>query len=327
MRVLLTGGTGFVGINLVEKLLDHGHDVVIYAKTPFVSEAIQSFENRRGSYQFVAGDIHDVERLRSLFKECRFQSCIHGAVITPDVQREKKMASQIIDVNLMGTVHMLELAREFSLEKLIYMSSVSIYGAYAFEVDVLKEEERHAYPISLYEISKYAADQVCGRYRDLFDLPVIIARIGHVFGPWEHETGYRDTFSAPFQALRLALKGEKAVLPGAGVRDWIYSRDVAGALTGLLETNEWKNTVYQIGSGKKWSLVQWCERLAEEFPDFSYTLDSSEEGNIRLFLPADPAPMSIQRLVEERIYQPKYDMHAAFADYLGWVRQRESFFL
>ena len=90
-------------------------------------------------------------------------------------------------------------------------------------------------PETVYAISKYAGERIALRYRRIWELDLVAARLGTVFGPWEYETGVRDTFSAPLLASSLVRRGSDVVLSGEGRKDWLYARDVAGAIAALLD--------------------------------------------------------------------------------------------
>lgn len=326
MTVLITGGSGFVGINIIEKLLDDNINVLNYATHPVPEEAVNSLESRNGNYVYIHGDVLDHERLDFVIKQNEIKAIIHAAAITPDFKREQLYSKTITNVNYMGTVEVLEAARRNGVEKFVYLSSVSVYGDTAFEDDLLTESETVPLPRTLYEISKYAAERTVLRYKALFGLHAFVVRLGQVFGPWEHYTGIRHTQSGPFQATRHAVLGQEARLPRPGLRDWVYSKDVAHSIHQILLKKELKYDLYNIGSGKSWTVEEWCQLLANEFPDFTYTMvEKEDEANVDFFVPQDAHPLSIERLQSDVGYHPKYGMEEAFHDYMHWIRNTSLF--
>jgi nucleoside-diphosphate-sugar epimerase len=326
MTVLITGGSGFVGINITERLLDENLNVVNYATFPVPEEAMDSLGGGMGNYTYVEGDVLDSALLDSVIKQYHIKTIIHAAVITPDVEREKLYSRNILNVNYMGTVEVLEAARRHGVEKLIYLSSVSVYGDTAFQDDCLLESDSIPIPRTLYEISKFSAERTVLRYKELFGLPVIAVRLGQVFGPWEHYTGIRHTQSGPFQALRHAVLNQEAILPRPGERDWVYSRDIANAIKEILRKKELEYDLYNIGSGQSWTVEQWCQLLEKEFPHFNYRItENSDESNIDFFVPQDAHPLSIERLQVDVGYSPKYGMVEAFQDYMDWIKSTSLF--
>lgn len=246
---------------------------------------------------------------------------IHAAVITPDFKREQTFSKNITNVNYMGTVEVLEAARRHAIKKFIYLSSVSVYGDIAFEDKVLTESSSIPLPRTLYEITKYAAERTVLRYKELFDLQVVVTRLGQVFGPWERYTGIRHTPSGPFQATRHAYLSQKAVLPRPGLRDWVYSRDVANSIVQILIKKELKYDLYNIGSGDSWTVEQWCQLLKGEFPQFDYEIiENSNKSNVDFFVPKDASKLSVDRLKSDIGYSPRYGMEEAFQDYMNWIK-------
>lgn len=326
MTVLITGGSGFVGINIIEKLLDEKISVVNYATLPVPEEAMDSLKGRNATYHYIKGDVLDTELVDSTIEKYNITTIIHAAVITPDIEREKKFSKTVTNVNYMGTIEVLEAARRHNIEKFIYVSSVSVYGDTAFKDSILEESKSIPLPRTLYEISKYSAERTVLRYKELFGLNVVVARLGQVFGPWEHYTGIRHTQSGPFQATRHAFLNQKVFLSRPGLRDWVYSRDVANSILHLLLNSELKYNLYNVGSGKSWTVQQWCELLKEEFPDFEYEMtEQLEQSNIDYFVPQDASKLSIERLQTDLGYNPEYGMVEAFQDYLEWIKNTSLF--
>jgi nucleoside-diphosphate-sugar epimerase len=321
MTVLITGGSGFVGINIIERLLDESLDVVNYATFPVPEEAMDSLKRRLGKYEYIEGDVLDHKSLDSVFEKYNIEMIIHAAVITPDFKREQAFSKDIMNINYMGTVEVLEAARRHDIKKFIYLSSVSVYGDIAFGDEVLKESGSIPLPRTLYEITKYAAERTVLRYKELFGLQVIVTRLGQVFGPWERYTGIRHTLSGPFQATRYACLSQKAVLPRPGLRDWVYSRDVANSIVQILIKKELTYDLYNIGSGKSWTIEQWCQLLKGEFPHFNYNIvENSDESNVDFFVPKDANKLSVDRLQLDIGYNPQYGMEEAFQDYMNWIK-------
>ncbi|MDQ0221397.1 NAD(P)-dependent oxidoreductase [Peribacillus cavernae] len=324
MKVLLTGGTGFVGINIAEKLLDEGIDVVIYGLHSLPEEVERAFQKSRGTHVFVQGDILDQNLLDSTIKKYNLTAVIHGAAITPDVEREIKDGRTIVNVNCMGTVEVLEAARKNNIEKFIHLSTQAVYGRTALENDILIEDSSNLKPEELYDITKFAAERIAIRYKQLLDMNIVVARMGDIFGPWEYYSGVRDVMSAPFQVSQLAISAKKALLPRSGYKRWVYSRDIATSLFALLKSDSLKHDVYNVSSRHYWSVEEWCKLLEEKYPSFSYEIvKNPEEANVT-FRP-DFAPLQIDRLVEDTQYVPPFDLKKSFEDYNEWLEKNSIF--
>lgn len=328
MTVLLTGGSGFVGINITERLLDENLNVVNYAILPVPDEAIPSLEGRLGKYEYIEGNVLDRNLLDSVIEKYHIKTIIHAAAMTPDFKREQQSSKDVIQVNYMGTVEVLEAARRHEIEKFVYLSSESVYGDTALIENRMSESNSIPLPRSLYSITKYAAERTVLRYKELFELSTLVVRIGYVFGPWERFTGVRHTLSGPFQATRLALLNQEVLLPRPGIRDWVYSRDVANAIVHLMQKNDLTFDLFNISRGQLWTVEDWCKLLEKEYSNFSYRLvDNPDEANIDFFGPKDASGLTIDRLQQDGGYYPQYGMEEAFNDYMNWIKDTSLFWI
>ncbi|WP_099355413.1 NAD-dependent epimerase/dehydratase family protein [Fredinandcohnia onubensis] len=331
MKVLITGGTGFIGMNIAEKLLSEGHEVVLSSRKPPLKEMKEALDEYKGKWYFAELDILKQERIGEILDRYGIDHVIHAAVITPGPGREMKDSKQIVEVNYMGTVHLLEEVRKRNIRKLLYLSTVSVYGDVSYSGDFLFEDEEKTYPRpnALYGISKFAAERTVLRYKSLFDLDVVVARVGSVFGPWERNTGVRDTLSAPFAATRLAALGKAASLERTGARDWVYSRDIANASYELLKQGQTKHDVYNLSSGYMWDMVGWCEKLKDYYLGFSYTISTNDrdENLVEMHIEQDPKPANIDRLINDIGYKPYYHRENAFTDYMKWLSHNQWVFM
>lgn len=320
MAVLVTGATGLVGINVVERLLASGDEVVSLSATPMPAAAVRSLAALPGRLHLHTGDTalraswdavaccHTIDRV------------IHAAAITPNDARERHDFRRIVEVNLGGTIHALEAARDWGVRRFLYCSSGAVYGANAYPQGELAETACPA-PQTLYAVMKQAGEGAVLRYGELNHIDVVVARIGAVFGRWEHDTGLRDMLSAPMQTTAIAEAGGVAVLPRRGDRDWIYGPDVAEALVGLLERPQLQWPVYNVGPGASWSVVHWCELLRRRFPEFRYRVaDDAAEANVDFHSGRDRSPMCIARIKRDIGFDAKFDLARAFEDYLAWRR-------
>lgn len=325
MTILITGGSGFVGINIIETFLDAGFTVVNYSLTPVPKEAERVFQDKKGHYLYVEGDILNGKSLIQILNRYQIKCLIHAAAITPDIEHEKKSFLKVSTINYNGTLSVLEAAKTVEVDKFFYISSCTVYGETGYTDPLLQEKTSIPLPTNLYEITKYAGERLALRYKTLYDLPVTVCRLGYVFGAWEHYTGVRQTLSVPFQVTKAGFLNEAIHLPRPGVRDWIYSRDVAAAIYRLIQVEQLQEEIYNIGSGQVWSIVQWCELLQQKFPEFAYQLEENLTlCNVDYFGDKDIQELSIEHLKAEG-YTPKYGLNEAFEDYMAWLEQTSLF--
>ena len=151
-------------------------------------------------------------------------------------------------------------------------------------------------------------------------------RLSAVFGPWERETGVRDTLSPQSQILAHATAGRDARLPRPGLRDWIYAPDVAAGLLAVLDAPSLAHRMYHVTSPHVWSALAWGERLAASMPGFVCRLaEPGEAPNVDLHGPADRSPLDPSRLADDLGWQAAYGLDASADDLAGRVRAGTAF--
>lgn len=218
-KVLVTGGAGFIGSNVSKLLLDEGHDVVVYDNLS--SGYRQNVEALKGA-QFVQGDIRDEKGLAD---------AMHGADsvfhLAASVGNTRSIEHPIDDseVNLIGTLRVLEAARSLGSRKIVFSSSAGIFG----ELKYLPIREDHpAEPDSPYGVSKLAAEKMCLAYAKLYELEAVCLRYFNVYGVNQRYDAYGNAI--PIFAHRM-VSGDPVTIFGDGeqTRDFVNVRDVARA--------------------------------------------------------------------------------------------------
>ena len=166
MATLLTGGTGFVGSNTLKAPVQRGHEVVCLDMVPPNDMVKRYIEPWSSQITFVQGDITSAEDLQQLASH-NITKIAHAAVFTgilPEI--ETSQGHSIVEINVMGTTNLLELARELSVERFVYVSSDSVYGEQPNSDEVLREDSP-VYPRSLYAVTKYQSELLTRRYGEL----------------------------------------------------------------------------------------------------------------------------------------------------------------
>lgn len=320
MAVLITGGAGFVGLNVAEHLLRRGEDVVLFGPTPPPHAATAALRREEGGRLFFfTGDVSLAADLDAVLEGDRIDRVIHGAAITADLMREKRAARDIFTVNLLGTIEVLEAALRHRVRRVVQMGTGSIFGAAGRSSALLDEQASPVLPESLYGISKFAAERTGVRYRQTRQLNLTIVRLGMVFGRWEYDTGVRDTLSMALQLLNVAESGGEAVVHQDTADDWVYSVDVARGLVAILDLPDTPEPIYHLSAGMRWSVQAWCERLRERFPAFRFRLtERQEDCTVGRNKASWRSPMDIARIRRDAGYEPAYLLDRAFDDFLAW---------
>ncbi len=294
MKVLVTGASGFVGMNLVHALRARKHDVV-------------EFSLEKG------GDVTDTASLERFMQGV--DAVWHGAAITAGPEREKREAARIIEVNTLATIRSLEAAARAGVRRFIYPSSSAVYGDTAFIGEGTVREDEPLRPINLYGISKVAAEAAVLRLGPALGVEVCAGRINAVFGPWERDTGLRDTLSPHLQMIAMAHEWQEAVLAKGADRDWIYAPDVAHAFVRMLEAPRLPAKAMNITQGNLWPLAIMAEALADRMQTFKWRYG---ETNLGYGGPIDRPRrvLSNKLLMEELGWSPAFSPETACSDFV-----------
>jgi UDP-glucose 4-epimerase len=296
--------------------------VTLYDRAPLPPAAQRSLADYRERLKLVQGDITDAEGLDAVMAG----SCdviVLGAAITAGDDLERASTSRILEVNVMAQIPILQSAMRHGVRRVVNLSSASAYGA-AGQRHELLDEDTPCDPVSFYAISKFASERSVARHADLLGGDFLSVRLSAVFGPWERASSVRDTPSLQFQILAEFARGAPALLPGPGVKDWIYAVDAAEAVAVLIEAKRPRHRLYNISSGASWSALQWGEAFAALHPGLQCRLARPhEKTSIRLYGP-DRAPLSGQRIADEFGWRARFGCAESAAHMSHWwTRHRE----
>lgn len=236
MKVLITGGAGFIGSNVADLLIKEGHRVVVLDN---LSQGKR--ENIDSSVTFYLCDILDLDKLNSIFIEEEPEVVIHNAAQI-DVQTSLKEPALDSEINIKGTINILECCKSFGVKKIIYPSSAAVYGNPIY----LPVDEKHSVsPISFYGISKHTPEHYIKTYADLYGIKYTIFRYANVYGIRQDPKGEGGVISIFIDKF---LKGDSIVIFGDGeqTRDFIYVKDIAKA--NLLALNSGDNMILNIST-------------------------------------------------------------------------------
>jgi nucleoside-diphosphate-sugar epimerase len=319
MSVLVTGASGFIGLNIVEALLERGDDVVAFSDTPIPGRARAVFGALRGRCIEAIGDVRDQRPVSELFETQSPRMVVHAAALTPGPQTERAMTVAAVEVNVVGTMRILEAAARDRVERVVLLSSAAVYGESGFGAEPLDEARTPPRPVTTYGVTKYAAERLglrCGEC----GLPVVAARLAAAFGPWERATGVRETLSPFYQALRIARRGGEMVVARRAALDWIYSRDAAGAILALLDRRA-TEPVVNVSPGFRTEFGAFCDALARRHAGFRWRVAPDQDATVDLHGARDRMPLATTRLRHDVGWSPRFDAESAFRDYFDWVER------
>ncbi len=340
MTLLVTGGTGFVMSVLAREWLDRDPRAraVVLDRSGLDAMAEKFFAPVRDRLTVIVADILDPSAWSAALAAENITAIVHGATITPisrgsaseaKRQPEADNPARIVDVNLMGTVRMLDWARDHSgVNRFVYVSSGAIYRHHGpdWNSEPLPEEGYVA-PLTLYGISKFASEMVVNRYADLFGLSAISVRLASVYGPMDRATESRNFRHVPNRIAHFALAGE-VIRPNSlePVGDYILSTDVARAIIALLDAPELRYRHYNIGSGTTATIgdiIGWARARA---PGLVAQLSSPDTANVV----QDPTlkhgmwgAYDIARIERDTNWRPRPGKEA-FLAYMDWIAENEA---
>ncbi len=333
MATLVTGGTGFVGANIVRELARVGHEVVSYDVAPADELMRQFIAEWQSSIAFVQGDIRNREAVAGLAGQHSIDKVIHAATYTVNQHDlEVERGRDVIGINVGGLANVLELARIAGVRRFVYVSSGAAYGL-AAGTDQTYSEEMPVAPDSMYGITKYAGELITRRYGELYGFEQASVRLSTPYGPMERVTGHRAVMSALYQWTGQAARGEplsvnaESFAPDDG-RDYTYVVDTARGLQAVLDAPELSHDLYNLTTGLWITYREILDALAELSPlslsKGSAPAPAADDGDAMDRARASVSgrgPLSGHRLWQDIRWQPQYDLRAGIADYLQWRRE------
>jgi UDP-glucose 4-epimerase/UDP-glucuronate 4-epimerase len=321
MAILVTGATGFVGVAVSSHLAEAGAFVIMLADReppPGMTAGIPP-----GRHRLVIGDVRDAADITRACGADAIEAVVHLAAITAGPQREASDPQSIAAVNVGGTIALIEAMAGRNPRRIVHVSSASVYGdADPGAAGMFTAGQTFPKPATLYGITKLAGEQAALRLGDVLGLDVRAVRLSAVYGPWERETGVRDTMSPQWQMLAHASAGRPAILPRPIRMDWLYVRDAAAGIAALLGATAMQQRVIDLGGGAAFDILQWSEAMGRHrAPMECRVAASGETPNVGYFLARDRAPLDTAAIARETGFRPRYDLHAAAADYSDWLAQ------
>ncbi len=251
MKILVTGGAGFIASHVTDAFIENGHDVVVLDN---LSTGFQHNVNPKA--KFVEADICDKD-LSKLFDDEKFDAVDHHAA-QMDVRRS--VADPIFDANtnILGTLNLLQNCVKTGVKKFMFSSTGgAVYG----EQEYFPADESHpTFPLSPYGISKMAVEKYLFFYNKQYGLNYSILRYANIYGPRQNPFGEAGVIAIFTSKL---LKGEQPVVNGGGLqtRDYVFVKDVVKA--NLLVLNDDASDIYNVGTGKETNVNELFVKINE----------------------------------------------------------------
>jgi UDP-glucose 4-epimerase len=273
MKALVTGGAGFIGSHIVDRLLNDGHEVIVI--DDFSTGHKENLANNP-KLEIVEGDIRNFDAVKQCMQGIDW--VFHKAAVAsvPKTVNDPVGSSA---VNYQGTLHILEAARQNSVKRVVFASSAALYGD---EPTLPKVETMLPVTLSPYAVDKLASEYACGMYTKLYGLETVSLRYFNVFGP-------RQDPSSPYSGVIsiFADKLNQGTAPtiygdGEQTRDFVYVSDVVEANMKAISKAEAAGEVFNIATGNKITLNELLKTFCEikDMP-FKAQYDEPRQGDIK----------------------------------------------
>ena len=321
-RILLTGGAGFIGSHVAEALLRAGANLTIVDNLDrFYSPAWKKSNleeiRRAGNYEFANADIRIVSRMREVMSRARPDATIHLAA-RAGVRPSIKHPLLYEQVNIGGTVNLLELSRQFGVRRFVFGSSSSVYGSTS--QTPFSEDQFELRPVSPYGATKLAGETLCYTYAQLYAFSVICLRFFTVYGPRQRP----DLAIHKFTALIEAGKPVPVFGDGSAGRDYTYVADTVAGVLAALEYEPPSGTgnlfeIFNLGNSRPVKLAELIQLLE----------DVTGRKAIRTQKPPQPGDVPItwadisksSRLLG---YRPSTPLEDGLKKFVAWYRATDS---
>lgn len=245
-RVLVTGGTGFIGSHLVKGLTESGtHEVTVLSAWKPTETQISTGAN------YLEAGLDNTEHLKQILRENGIEVVYHLAWNSIHETSVKNTAADL-EANLLGTVKLLEASRNCEVRRIVFMSSGgTVYGLPSSALPV--NESHPTRPISAYGVTKLAAENYCGLYQHLYGLEAIILRPSVPYGPGQNPMRRQGAVSV---FIDRALKSQPVTFWGDGtaLRDYFYVQDMVNPMISAMTVQTGQSNIFNIGARKTYTL-------------------------------------------------------------------------
>lgn len=271
MNFLITGGNGFIGSNAVNYLASHGHNVAVIDNLSSDAHDQFYYHPKATYYKY---DVTDYVMCSEVFERHKPEYVLHFAA-EARIQNCIQDPTKAYESNLIGTLNMLSLSNRIKVKRFVLSSTSAIYGTE--NSGVPQHEDMHPDCLNAYSLSKYAAEQACKMYSDLYGTSTVCLRYFNVYGPNQPKRGSYAPVIGIFS--RQLKNDEPMTIVGDGLqsRDYVHVHDVICAnVLAALSGVEFKGDVFNVGTGKKYSIIEVVKMMGTE-----YTHLPSRQGEAR----------------------------------------------
>lgn len=318
MKVIVTGGAGFIGAHTAKRLIEEGNEVILVDNfneyyDPALKEARITRLLAGLDHKLYRIDITDLESMRKVFQEVNPDILVHQAA-QAGVRYSLQNPFTYEHSNIRGTLVVLELCREFGVKKIVFASSSSVYGKRNRDSSPFSEDDRTDAPSSVYAATKKATEVLAYSYHSLYGISMVGLRYFTVFGPY----GRPDM--APSKFAKNILEGNPIDVYGEGnmKRDFTYIDDIVDGIMGAIQ-KDFSFEIFNLGYGSPSGLLEFIKTLEE----------SLGKKAIKKFLPMQQGDVfvtyaDISKARDKLGFNPKISLKEGVERFASWYREYNS---
>jgi UDP-glucose 4-epimerase len=316
MTYLVTGGTGFIGTRVVRDLVREGEQVIVYDWTPdrLALERLLRKEEIENKVKLVQGDVTDIAHLISIIKQYNPEKIVHlAALLLHDVNANPLLG---VKVNCEGTVAIFEAARLAGVNKVVWISSGSVYGPpEAYTQEYIPNDAPH-YPQNLYGATKSIDEQFASYYVDRYNLDITAIRLVLVYGAWQTHGRTAAIIQQMVANPALGLPG-KVPAAGDNILGWTYVDDAARAILLACKADKTKTRAFSV-RGNIHSVKEITDYVKELIPDANILLLPLEKSKSHLIM---TCKYDTTRIEEELGFHLQWSMKQGIKETINMVRR------
>lgn len=312
--ILVSGGAGFIGSHLCQKLLKSDYKIICldnfnnFYSLKIKEGNINGIKNN-ADFLLVRGDILDLNLLEEIFQKEKIKKIIHLAALA-GVRTSLDSPVRYTETNISGTINLLEMARKYKIEQFVFASSSSIYGKNS-KVP-FGEKEKNMIPISPYAATKLSGEIFCQTYHKLYNIPTTILRFFTVYGPRQRPE------MAIYKFVRLIIEGKPISIFGNGesIRDYTYVDDIVEGIIKAVQT-PFNFEIFNLGGSKPIKLKKLIKVISEELNIEAKIIKMPNQSGDPLITYADVS--KAKKLLK---WQPTISIEEGLKEFVNWYRKQ-----
>ena len=317
MIYLITGVAGFIGSNLLDKLLINKNNIIIGIDNlndfydPNIKRKNIEHNLKNNNFHFYNIDLLDTNELNKIYENHKIDSIVHLAGyggVRPSIENPKLY----IDNNITATLNILECMKKYNIKKLVYASSSSVYGN--SKESIFTETLNVSEPISPYAMTKKACEELCYTYHKLYNIDVIALRFFTVYGKRQRP----DLAISKFTKLILENKSIPVFGDGNTIRDYTYIDDIVSGITSAIEYNKTSYEIINLGGGDPVSLTRMIETI-ENVLNKKAIIErlSMQKGDV------DKTAADISKAKKLLNYNPSTSFEEGIRKFISWYKNKK----